>query len=115
MLQFTACPWPRARAGLAQSLPRQRAAVDGRPSQQAQQPDGSFAKRALRAAAAPVSDTADHGRHSAASRRRRSAGLPGAEPDKGPVKKADREVRPPGDVRAPGHDHCAEYSSFVDQ
>ena len=35
--------------------------------------------------------------------------------NKGPVKKADRKVRPPGDVRAPGHDHCAEYSSFVDQ
>ena len=32
-----------------------------------------------------------------------------------PVKKADRKVRPPGDVRAPGHDHYAEYSSFVDQ
>ena len=67
-----------ARRASAISAPAARCS----PSQQAQQPDGSSAKRALRAAATPVPGTADHGRHSAAGRRRRSAGLPGAETEK---------------------------------
>ena len=31
----------------------------------------------------------------------------------GAVKKADRKVRPPGDVRAPGHDHFVEYIAVL--
>ena len=70
--------------GLPNATSARRAAPAARrsPSQQAQQPDGSSAKRALRAAAPPVSGTAGHGHHTAAGRRRRNAGLSGAEPEK---------------------------------
>ena len=63
------------------------------PSQQAQQPDGSSAKRALRAAVPPVLDTAGHGRHSAAGRRKRSVGPPRRATRK--VAKGDAYVPPP--------------------
>ena len=67
--------------GLAQSLSRQHAAVV-RPSQHAQQPEGIFAKRALRAAAPSIPDTAGCARHTAAGGRGPDVGSSNAEAEK---------------------------------